>query len=322
MIILLKKIIIFFIVKIFSFYQNIPSVMYNLKILLNIPVEKIIKTSPVSGKVALVASFQKEASVLFDVLLKELRSRGFKILLVSNSKLTVKFNNWLIERVDILIVRDNIGRDFGSYKCGFLYLNSVGNLKKIKRLLLLNDTIIFPLLDTKYFWNKLFSIDSDLVGIYENFYPKRHLQSFFLLFNYSLINSNFLLSFWKKYQNWNSRKYAVFSGELGLTQYLLKNGFKVDSYINSLSVSEFLKKEKFLKKIKLFLYPLKSFTEINESLGFLIEKFNPSHFLMEFSFLIMKLPILKKDLVYKNSKNLTQILSILLKLKLKLLGKQ
>ena len=317
---ILKKTIDFFLVQIISFYQNIPSIWYNLKIILNIPVKKIIKTSSVSGNVALVASFQKNASAPFNAMLKELRDRGFKILLVSNSKLSVEFNFWLVKRVDILIVRDNIGRDFGAYKCGFLYLNSEGYLKKISNLLLLNDSIIFPIIDTKYFWNRFLNIKSDLVGVYENFFPKYHLQSFFLLFNFNLINSEHLLLFWKKYANWNSRRHVIYSGEVKLSQFLKKKGFKLSALVNATIFKNF---ENIIKKSirPLYIYqPLKKINRYNfiEKIGEKLETTNCSHTLWEISISLFKIPILKKDLIIQNTARLFDIVSVCVNYRLKI----
>jgi hypothetical protein len=316
---ILKKIIIFFPVQIIIFYQNIPSIWYNLKIILNIPVEKIVKTSSVSGKVALVASFQKNASASFDAMLKELRARGFKILLVSNSKLSVEFNFWLMKRVDILIVRENIGRDFGAYKCGFLYLNSKGYLKKISNLLLLNDSIIFPIINTKYFWNRFLNIRSDLVGVYENFFPKYHLQSFFLLFNFNLINSEHLLLFWRKYANWNSRRHALYSGEVKLSQFLKKKGFKLSALVNPMIFANFENKIKKSQKLLYIFNPLEKIDKNNfAKIGEKLEYSNCSHTLWEISISLLKIPILKKDLIIKKTARLFDIIRVCVNYRLKI----
>ena len=62
-------------------YQNLPSLLYWSKCALGIPVSRVLKTTSFSGNVALLASFQKKQSLSFELMLNELRSKNFNILL-------------------------------------------------------------------------------------------------------------------------------------------------------------------------------------------------------------------------------------------------
>jgi hypothetical protein len=320
---IIKSILILCVAQIAFAYQNIPCLWYWLKIACGFPVQKVLKKINPSQKVAIVAAFQKKQSISFELMLTELRSKGFEILLVSNTTLSDGFESWVLERVDGLIVRENVGRDLGAYKSGFLYLHDEGFLNAVERLLFINDTIFFPVVDSERFWEKMLSIDAEAVGAYESFCSGYHLQSFFMLVNKPLINSNCLYSFWKNYVVWNSRKHAVFAGEIGFSQFLKKNGVRMSAYVNAQSAIGAFHKESVNKRSLLGIVRKllnerdrrevmgKSVLDPEyQSLATALEKINPSHALCEFALTELQLPILKKDLVYRGTLSLVDLVRI------------
>lgn len=319
----LKSLILKCVAQIGFAYQNLPSFWYWSKIALGLPVARTLKSTDYCGKVAILAAFQKKPSISFELMLKELRSKGFKILMVSNAALSKDFEAWLTDRVDGLIIRDNISRDFGAYKAGFLYLHDFNYLKQIDHLLLINDTILFPVIESSHFWSEIFSIEADAVGAFESFCSGYHLQSFFLLLNKPLIESKILYEFWKNYRNWNSRKHAVYSGEIGLSKYLKTHGVSMEAYVNTRRSFDALKAPLY-ESSSLFgivrrLINRNDRSEIMgkrvlnsscQTLAFSLERLNPSHALCEFALSELRVPILKKDLVYRSTLSMVDLVRI------------
>lgn len=301
-------------------YQNLPTFTYWSKITVGKSVSRTIKTAPFQGQVALVAAFQKKPSISFDIMLKDLRSRGMSILLVSNAQLTPDFESWLLNRVDGLIVRDNVGRDIAAYRDGVLHLANTHCLPNIDQLLFINDTILFPVIDSDYFWRRFLAIDSDVVGVFESFSPRHHVQSFFFMVRKNVLQKEYFLDYWKKYRSWNSRKHAVQSGEIGFSQYLKSHGASISAVVNAETCVEALNApvanhKSLFSTIQTITYGHQQRMLIGKrvinseyrALSFGLERINPSHALCEFALTELQVPILKKDLVYRGTLSLVDI---------------
>lgn len=304
-------------------YQNLPTFRYWTKIAIGREVSRVVKTSVFQGNVALVAAFQNKPSISFDIMLKDLRSRGMSILLVSNAQLTPDFESWLLNRVDGLIVRDNVGRDIAAYRDGVLHLVNTHCLPNIDQLLFINDTILFPVIDSDYFWRRFLAIDSDVVGAFESFSPRHHVQSFFFMVRKNVLQKKYFLDFWKKYRSWNSRKHAVQSGEIGFSQYLKSHGASISAVVNAETCVEALNApvanhKSLFSTIQTITYGHQQRMLIGKrvinpeyrALSFGLEKINPSHALCEFALTELQVPILKKDLVYRGTLSLVDIVRI------------
>lgn len=301
-------------------YQNLPTLRYWAKIAIGKDVSRTIKTTDFRGNVALIAAFQKKPSISFDAMLNDLRTRGFSILLVSNAQLTPDFESWLLNRVDGLIERDNVGRDIAAYRDGVLHLIRTNCLPKIDRLLFINDTILFPVIDSDYFWGRFLNIDSDVVGVFESFSPRHHVQSFFFMVKKNALQKTYFQNFWKKYRSWNSRKHAVKAGEIGFSQHLKSNGASISAFVNAESSVEAFNAP--MSNLKSLFSTIQTTTHGNQqrelmgkrvinpahrALSFGLERINPSHALCEFALTELQVPILKKDLVYRGTLSLVDI---------------
>lgn len=304
-------------------YQNLPSFRYWAKLAIGRDVYRVVKTLDFRANVALVAAYQKKPSISFDAMLTELRSRGFCILLVSNAQLTPDFESWLLNRVDGLIVRDNVGRDIAAYRDGVLHLIRTNYLSNIDQLLFINDTILFPVVDPNYFWRRFLAIDSDVVGVFESFKPRHHVQSFFFIVKKNVLQKEYFQDFWKKYRSWNSRKHAVQSGEIGFSQHLKSNGASISAVVNAETCVEALNApvanhKSLFSTIQTITYGHQQRMLIGKrvinpeyrALSFGLEKINPSHALCEFALTELQVPILKKDLVYRGTLSLVDIVRL------------
>lgn len=160
--------------------------------------------------------------------LQELNKIANEIIFVSTSTLptcdVVKLSSLCIQ----VILRDNVGHDFYSYKVG---LDSIKNLSGIESLILCNDSCFGPLFDLPTLYSRLIVQSGDFLGISTNQRPILHLQSYFLIFNHQVINSSVFAKFWSNVAVLSNKDEIVMQYEVGLSQCLLSAGFKLNSWL-------------------------------------------------------------------------------------------
>lgn len=164
--------------------------------------------------VAIFAYYPSQNDAWVERQLNELAYNDFDIVFVSNQHLTKAQRESFLSHINVLIERPNIGRDFGCYRDGFLYLEQINHLIKIENLLFINDTILFPIGDTTNYWKDLISLTQQVVGPYENFTYGRHIQSFFILLRQNSFNHPAIKAFWENYKPLDYRWYAIHYGEI------------------------------------------------------------------------------------------------------------
>lgn len=116
--------------------------------------------------------------------------------------------------------------DFGSYKRGLQLL--LPKLTHYEELVLCNDSCYGPITPLVNLWKQTNKYKVDFWGITwgrDSNYPI-HIQSFFLVFNKSIFTSDEFLNFMGSVKAEKTKMDVVEKYEVGLTQLLLKNGFK------------------------------------------------------------------------------------------------
>ena len=151
-------------------------------------------------------------------LLEEARSRGFYIYGIN----TLKLDKNDLKYFDTYIGRPNFGRDFGSYKKGFLHLFKKEQLKNCPRLLMLNDSIIYVKQGLSKFLNDLVNTDIEVLGATENFEIEPHLGSFCISFDNKILNHKRFQRYWLKYKLTDVRPKVIKKGEMKLSKVLKK----------------------------------------------------------------------------------------------------
>ncbi|RME88375.1 MAG: hypothetical protein D6767_10325 [Candidatus Hydrogenedentota bacterium] len=163
-------------------------------------------------------------------ILHEFYKLNWKIVFVSAGKpLTKKEIDLLKSTCSVLIERENIGYDFGSWKDALMSLP----WQKASRIILLNDSVLGPYHPIENLLQKAEKSTADFYGIFESREGKPHLQSFFLYFKKSVLNSEAFEKFWDTlsfYPVW-AKPLIVYKYEIGLSDGLLKAGFTFDSLI-------------------------------------------------------------------------------------------
>jgi lipopolysaccharide biosynthesis protein len=186
-----------------------------------------------SKKIAIVALYPRgplwnSVARLISSLLEE----GYEVVAVVNNS---SLRSWIpnLSSFPITIIeRENVGRDFGSYKCGVNFLYEKGLITQINSLLLCNDSVIYG----SGFGNFLKSFEdqsSDWTTAFLNFEKHTHAQSFFQSFSKEILQGRTFLNFWFDYYPSNRRVHAIDRGEVRLSQQLISEGFFPKSIVNA-----------------------------------------------------------------------------------------
>lgn len=160
--------------------------------------------------------------------LQELSKIVDQIIFVSTSTLDeselAKFGSLNVR----IILRENVGHDFYSYKIG---LASIQDLTRVDKLILCNDSCFGPLFELQNIYAKLINSSGDFWGISANSRPRLHLQSYFLIFSHQVVNSVVFNNFWQELEIISDKDSIVNNYEAGLSQCLLSAGFKLSSWL-------------------------------------------------------------------------------------------
>ena len=153
--------------------------------------------------------------------LESLLGLGFELIFVSNSQICGPERLRLESMGAKVIVRDNIGLDFGMWKAA---LNRV-DLATISELLLTNSSIMGPVLPLAPIFERARQWNCDFWGMTDNAELAPHLQSYFIVLNEKVLRSEAFRDFWKSVLPYRSKDQIVMSYEVGFTVWLQEQGF-------------------------------------------------------------------------------------------------
>lgn len=179
-------------------------------------------------------------------LLKYFVDRGFSPVVVSNLRLSDADRAKLLFQCASYIERPNFGYDFGGYRDGVLSLGA--SLRKMERLVLVNDSSWFPLPGCTDWLAEAETLGVDFAGAVSHYGAPRpdrpdyrgmiwdygcdhyhfHYGSFALLIGPNIMKSRRFLRFWKTMRLTNDKNLVVRRGERGLTRWVIDNGFTHD----------------------------------------------------------------------------------------------
>lgn len=201
--------------------------------------------TPYKGeKVLLIALFQK-GKLRPDTqrMLKVAKRKGIYVIAINSLKLS--YPDELRECVDLYIERFNFGRDFGSYKHGFLDIFKSGLAENCPRLLMLNDSVFYSTSRIETFLDEMMSSDVEVLGSTENYEISYHLGSFCIAFAGNILRHAVFQKYWKSYRLTDVRPKVIKRGEMGLSLALMKcasDQSEVKALYNSFRFLDLLKK--------------------------------------------------------------------------------
>lgn len=146
------------------------------------------------------------------------------LVVVANGRLDAPVRKALEGKCFQIIERKNIGRDLGAYQDGVLHI--LGRYPEAERIVLMNDSVYFF---KSAYLDKLISDLSgpgDFIGAMENQEFRYHVQSFAFSFGRAVIEHPTFVKFWKKYRPISTRRWAIHQGEIRLTKYITRAGFR------------------------------------------------------------------------------------------------
>ncbi|OAN71202.1 hypothetical protein A8B83_12115 [Rhodobacteraceae bacterium EhC02] len=151
-------------------------------------------------------------------LLRAAKAQGLYVLGVNTLK--VKQPEELRGLIDCYIERSNFGRDFGSYKTGFLHLFSRRWEGTCPRLLMLNDSVFYASRGLDKFIDELATSQTEVLGGTENYEIEYHLGSFCISMAQSVLKADRFKAYWKGYRLTDVRPVVIKRGEMKLSKTL------------------------------------------------------------------------------------------------------
>lgn len=175
-------------------------------------------------------------------LLRAAKAQGLYVLGVNTLKLQQPEE--LRGLVDCYIERSNFGRDFGSYKTGFLHLFSRRWEGTCPRLVMLNDSVFYASRGLDKFIDELATSRTEVLGGTENYEIEYHLGSFCISMAQSVLKADRFKAYWKGYRLTDVRPVVIKRGEMKLSK-TLKRCVSMPSEFRALYSSD-----RFLNEIK------------------------------------------------------------------------
>ena len=195
-------------------------------------------------------------------LLKEFREFVDYIFFVSNSKLIDKEK---VESItNMIIIRDNDGFDAGAYGEVICNEKNAEFLKKFDEVILCNSSFWGPFIPIETLFLQMKNESIDFWGLaYSGKNLVHHVQSYFMVFCEKIINEGALVNYFKDYLLTEKSSYneVCREFEIGLSDYLLKKGYKCNAYVNNICYDSYSDPYGSLKYDKLPILKKKVFSE-------------------------------------------------------------
>ncbi len=157
--------------------------------------------------------------------LEALRAAGLSIVCVSNAG-RLRADAWatLRELCDVVLLRRNIGYDFGAMREG---LEACGLPRaETEMVLIVNDSVYGPLAPLDETLARIDFSAADVWGATESWQRRYHLQSFFIAAGRNALGSESWRRFWSRVRPVRSKTWVIRHYEVGLTGALLAGGLR------------------------------------------------------------------------------------------------
>ncbi len=160
--------------------------------------------------------------------LKELRKVADTIIFVSDSNLPESEISKVQPLVKLVIATPHGEYDFGSYKRGFSHIPD-----DTDELIFANDSCIGPLYSLDKVFSEMENKQCDFWGMNSLCIDVDfHIQSFFMVFKKEVFRSDLFKNFISSIEKQKHKDDIILNYEIGLSQLLLKNGYRVAAFID------------------------------------------------------------------------------------------
>lgn len=158
---------------------------------------------------------------------RHLADAGYPALVVSNGPMSAADLARLSPVAVGVLVRPNVGYDFGGYRDGLRYLGEAG--LDPETLLILNDSIWFPLRASETLIARMQAKTAPFQGVFYDLKGSRvhraHFESYFFLIRRTARESVAFRDFWALYPMASARWKVLRRGEQGFSQAMFQAGF-------------------------------------------------------------------------------------------------
>lgn len=180
---------------------------------------------------------------------RQMRLQDIDVILIINTDLpkdSLLIDDGVRELLSGIYVRTNSGFDFAAW--AHIYGHCLA-VRQAGRLILSNDSIVGPLdpADFNHLLNRLRTSDADVIGLTECLAPRRHLQSFFLVFNRSALQHPAVTRLWSSMLAFATKGQVIDVYETNLTAVLEAQGLRCQALFPSLSSDPFSSNDVYLR---------------------------------------------------------------------------
>ncbi|PQZ29587.1 lipopolysaccharide biosynthesis protein [Ochrobactrum vermis] len=160
-------------------------------------------------------------------LLNELRNQNINPIVVCNGRLSQPDHDAIKAIAQRVLVRQNIGRDFGAYRAATLLLGAEG--LQPRRLLYFNDSVMYvPGDGLRQMIASLIDSEYDVIGTNENHEFVHHVGSYAFSMSGKVFNNAAVQRFWSRYRSYDVRPHAIRKGEVALSECFARCGYSID----------------------------------------------------------------------------------------------
>ena len=209
----------------------------------------------------------------------------FKKIILVSTKLKETAKITLPSEVKV-IIRKNVGKDFMSYRTGFIYLLKKKYFRDLCNIYFMNTSFVC-LNPYKFKSNvvlKKKTANDNFIGITKSFEINEHIQTYFFKISKNIFMQEFFINWFYKIKPLKKRMNIIYKYEIGLSQFLMNQHYKCNSIFPN------TKKKKLLVKLFNYSFFKKRF-----------EKGNPTAFFWKKIY--KNFGIIKTELIKKNPHN-------------------
>jgi lipopolysaccharide biosynthesis protein len=249
---------------------------------------------------AVYAHYDREGMIHDYVIhqLSELAANGFRIVFVSNArKLQPESLAQIAPYCCKILWRFNAGYDFGAYKDG---LNAIEGKSELTALLLMNDSVYGPFTKLRDHLAGIDRASTDFWGFTDSWEDRFHIQSYFVLFFASALQSEAFTKFWRRFPYVNHKGWVIRNGEIKLSQVLTRRKLRANVLAPYWSVSRKVLGQLNTVDTANLIEPHRSYTRKLADNLVSGRPVNPMHYFWETLIVEYKCPFLKRELVKSN----------------------
>jgi hypothetical protein len=206
---------------------------------------------PLGPKIALYLLYQPNGILASTFrTCRHFADKGYAPLVVSNTPLSREDRDRLNAAAWKTVVRPNYGYDFGGYRDGILSLADWG--VSPERLIILNDSVWFPIGPGETLIERMEALPADLAGAVihpamrrRKLSTKRHafLESYFYLVNRPAMAHPGFARFWQGFRVSSNKLNAVYRGERGFSRAMERLGLRVQGVLSPEAIYRALSNE-------------------------------------------------------------------------------